>query len=69
MAGIRVGKPDVTPDAPSHVPGVHEGNAVGNFEKNPGFHEDGTVDARRSTAIAPERHDPILPIMPNIPPP
>ena len=66
--GIRVGKPDVRLDAPSHVTGVEQGNAVGNYEKQPGQHADGTADARRSTGVAPGRHDPILPIMPNLPP-
>jgi hypothetical protein len=29
MARIRVGKPDVTPDATAHTKGVHQGNAPG----------------------------------------
>lgn len=66
--GIRVGKPDVKLDAPSHVHGVEQGNAVGNYEKQPGHHDDGKADARRSTGVAPGRHDPILPVMPNLPP-
>jgi hypothetical protein len=65
---IRVGKPDVRIDAPSHVSGVAQGNTVGNYEKQAGHHEDGTADARRSTGVAPRRHDAILPIMPNLPP-
>jgi hypothetical protein len=32
------------------------------------MHEDGTADARRSTGIRPSDHDPILPVMPNLPP-
>ena len=67
--GIRVGKPDVRLDAPSHVPGIEQGNAVGNDAKQRGHHPDGTADARRSTGVAPRRHDPVLPTMPNIPPP
>jgi len=66
--GIRVGKPDVRIDAPSHVTGVEQGNAVGNYEKQKGHHADDTADARRSTGVAPGRHDPILPSMPNLPP-
>jgi hypothetical protein len=66
--GIRVGRPDVRLDAPSHVKGVEQGNAVGNYEKQRGHHADGTADARRSTGVAPWRHEPILPTMPNIPP-
>ena len=68
MAEIRVGKPDVKPDAPSHTKGVHEGNASGSYEKQIGHHADGTADARRSTGVAPKKHDAILPVMPNLPP-
>jgi hypothetical protein len=65
MAKIRVGKPDVRIDASSHVDGVEEGNSA---KKQAGFHDDGTVDARRSTGISPSRHDPLAPGMPNLPP-
>jgi hypothetical protein len=68
MAEIRVGKPDVKPDAPSHTRGVHQGNAAGSYEKQIGHHPDGTADARRSTGVSPKKHDAILPIMPNLPP-
>jgi hypothetical protein len=68
MAEIRVGKPQVAMDAPAHVRGVHSGNTKGNYGKQPGHHEDGTADARRSTGVSPRKHDPILPIMPNLPP-
>jgi len=68
MASIRVGKPDVTPDATAHMKGVHQGNAPGAYAKQIGHHADGTADARRSTGIAPRRHDTILPVMPNLPP-
>jgi hypothetical protein len=65
MGEIRVGKPDVAIDASSHVPGVEEGNTP---KKQAGWHDDGTVDARFSTGIAPKRHDPVSPEMPNLPP-
>jgi hypothetical protein len=68
MARIRVGKPDVRLDLPSHTKGVPEGNAKGNYEKQAGHHADGTADARRSTGVSPKRHDAILPVMPNLPP-
>ena len=68
MADIRVGKPDVKIDAPSHVWGNHQGNHKGNYRKSRGHNKDGTADARRSTGIAPKKHDAILPIMPNLPP-
>ncbi|HET7327818.1 MAG TPA: hypothetical protein VFJ14_11110 [Nocardioidaceae bacterium] len=67
MAGIRVGKPDTKPDSPTHVNGIHEGNK-GPYDKQKGHHKDGTADARRSTGINPKAHDPILEIMPNLPP-
>ena len=68
MAEIRVGRPDVKIDASAHTKGVPQGNAPGNYEKQAGHHDDDTADARRSTGIGPKRHDPILPIMPNLPP-
>jgi len=68
MGHIRTGKPRVRPDTPAHTKGVEQGNSDGSYRKEIGHHDDGTVDARRSTGIAPKRHDPILPIMPNLPP-
>jgi hypothetical protein len=68
VSEIRVGKPDVKPDTPSHTKGVEQGNATGRYAKQIGHHEDGTADARRSTGVSPKKHDPILPIMPNLPP-
>jgi hypothetical protein len=68
MGEIRVGKPDTTPDAPAHTPGVREGNKPPRFRHTPGHHKDGTADARRSTGISPKKHDVILPVMPNLPP-
>ena len=65
MANIRVGRPDVAVDSPSHVKGVKQGNTL---KRQAGLHADGTADARRSTGIKPRRHDPIFPIMPNLPP-
>jgi hypothetical protein len=67
MGKIRVGKPDVKIDAATHVRGIHEGNK-GPYHKQPGHHEDGTADARRSTGIHPKRHNAILKVMPNLSP-
>lgn len=67
MGRIRVGKPDVQPDTPSHVPGMHEGNE-GPYEEQAGHHESGTADARRSTGIDAKKHDAVLDVMPNLPP-
>jgi hypothetical protein len=68
MGNIRVGKPDVRPDSPSHVKGVRQGNEKGAYEKQMGHHADGTADARRSTGIGPKKHNAILKAMPNLPP-
>lgn len=68
MAKIRVGKPDVAPDTPSHTKGVQQGNRKGAYGREDGYHKDGTADSRRSTGIRPKKRDPILSIMPNLPP-
>jgi hypothetical protein len=69
---IRVGKPDVKPDAPSHFKGVREGNQPGGMEKEAGInHVDElrtVADSRRSTGISPDMHNPIDPDMPNLTP-
>lgn len=68
MGRIRVGKPDVAPDTPTHVTGIEQGNEEGAYEKQAGHHPDGTADARRSTGVAPSKHNPLLKVMPNLPP-
>jgi hypothetical protein len=69
MGRIRVGKPMVKPDTPTHVKGIGQGNEEGAYEKQAGHKKDGTVDARRSTGVHPRRHNPLLKdIMPNLPP-
>lgn len=68
MASIKVGKPDVSPDAPSHTPGIRQGNASGNYEKQPGHLPNGRGTAERSTGINPKARDPIDPRMPNLSP-
>jgi hypothetical protein len=77
MADIRVGKPDTTPDAPSHTPGVSQGNEGGGIENDPGLYETGETGAgrptakstaRKSTGINPEARNPIDPNSPNLPP-
>jgi hypothetical protein len=69
MTNIRTGKPATGPEKPSHVKGVSQGNAAGNYEKSVGHLPDGRSTAARSTGIDPHRHDPIDPRMPNISPP
>jgi len=66
---LKTGKSDVAPDTPSHIAGVHEGNALGNYEKQKGHLPDGRSTAERSTGINPDMHDPIAPGMPNLSPP
>lgn len=66
---LKIGKADTDPEKPSHVRGVGEGNAPGNYERQEGHRRDGTSTAARSTGITPEDSDPILPEMPNLSPP
>jgi hypothetical protein len=68
MSYLRVGKPHVKPDVPGHIPGIRQGNTTKGSDKQAGHHADHTADARRSTGILPKKHNPILPIMPNLPP-
>jgi hypothetical protein len=68
MANLRVGKPDVAPDAPAHVKGVKQGNAKGNYERQAGHLPDGRSTAERSTGIDPKARNPIDPAMPNLSP-
>lgn len=72
VGSLRVGKADVAPDKPSHVPGVREGNnQKGRFRKQ-GLTPVGTLKAwafaNRSTGIRPKAHGPIDPRMPHLPP-
>jgi hypothetical protein len=68
MDWLKVGKPDVKPDAPAHTPGVKQGNHGPN-EKNKGHLVDGRSTAKRSTGVNPRHHEPIDPRMPNLSPP
>jgi hypothetical protein len=66
---LKTGKPDVSPDAPAHTPGIRQGNSRGNYESMPGHNPDGTSTAERSTGINSKARDPIDPRMPNLSPP
>jgi hypothetical protein len=68
MTDIRVGKPDVKPDLPAHTPGINQGNAPGNYEKQEGHKPDGRSTAKRSTGVNPDAMEPIDPSMPNLSP-
>lgn len=65
---MRIGTPDVAPDAPSHVPGIAEGNARGSYLRQLGHQPDGRSTAARSTGINPQAREPIDPRMPNLSP-
>jgi hypothetical protein len=66
---VRTGKPDVDPDAPSHVEGISEGNSRGNYEKQHGHLPDGKSTSERSTGINAKGRDAIDPTMPKLSPP
>lgn len=68
MGNLNLGKQDVSPDMPSHVQGIKQGNAKGNYDKMPGHNRDGTSTAARSTGVNPKMHEPIDPSMPNLSP-
>jgi len=66
---LKVGTPDTTPDSPSHITGVRQGNSPPALD--PGFVKIGPTmraTARRSTGINPVRRNPITPDAPNLPP-
>jgi hypothetical protein len=65
---LRIGTPDVSPDLPSHVEGIKQGNSKGSYEKMDGHLADGRSTSRRSTGVNPGAMDPIDPSMPNLSP-
>lgn len=75
---LRVGRPDTTQDAPSHVQGVGQGNESGGVEQNAGFYSIGQrgaggrggakSTAERSTGINPGARNPIDPSSPTLTP-
>ncbi|MEV0688890.1 hypothetical protein [Streptomyces sp. NPDC050388] len=67
MGTIKVGKSQAKPDTPTHVKGLHQGN-WGPRHRQPGHHEDGKADARRSTGIHWKRHNRVMDSMPSISP-
>ena len=68
MADLKIGKPDVKPDDPSHVKGVNAGNAKGNYDSQPGHLKDGRGTAERATGVNAKKRNPIDPRMPNLMP-
>ena len=68
MASIKVGKPDVKPDASAHTRGVSQGNE-GRHDDQKGHLPDGRSTSERSTGVNAKHQNPIDPRMPNLPPP
>jgi hypothetical protein len=68
MSKLKLGKPDTKHDAPAHTPGIKQGNATGNYERQRGHLPDGRSTAARSTGINPKTSEPIDPSMPNLSP-
>lgn len=69
---LRVGRAQVKASSPSHVSGIHQGNAPWSVRKKSGFvARDGLFrgTARRSTSINPSQRNPIDPDAPNLSPP
>jgi len=66
MANIRTGAAYTGIDKPTHVKGILQGNALGNYAKMAGHRADGTSTAGRSTGVA--STEPIDPSMPNLSP-
>jgi hypothetical protein len=65
---IRVGKPQVDVEAPTHVAGTSAGNDPGHYEKMEGHLADGRSTAERSTGINHDARNPIDPKSPNLSP-
>jgi hypothetical protein len=64
---MTMAKADTQPTQPTHVKGINEGNAKGNYEKmSPAHKPDGTSTSTRSTGVA--TTEPIDPSMPNLSP-
>jgi hypothetical protein len=68
MSKLKLGKPDTKHDAPAHTPGIKQGNATGNYERQRGHLPDGRSTAARSTGISVKSSEPIDPSMPNLSP-
>ena len=72
IANVRVGKPDVKPSAPAHVPGVYQGNHPHPSQRPKGIARESAEraegTARRSTGIRAKDHEVIDPRMPKISP-
>jgi hypothetical protein len=68
MAPLKLGKADAKQQDPTHVKGIKQGNATGNYERQIGHTPDGRRTAAASTGVNPKAREPIDPRMPNLPP-
>ncbi len=72
IANVEIGKRQASPSKSSHVRGVRMGNAPGGLRREPGIDPmpDGSVrtNARRSTGVNADRHEPIDPRSPRLTP-
>ena len=66
MVYVKTGAEHTGIEKPTHIKGINEGNALGNYEKMAGHSSDGTSTAARSTGVA--TTEPIDPSMPNLSP-
>lgn len=72
VANVVVGRPDIDPEAPSHIRGIFQGNHPHMLQRRKGIvHETELYaegNARRSTGIRPAAHEAIDPRMPKLSP-
>ena len=66
MGLLKRGSGQVAIDAPSHTPGIKQGNSKGNYEKQAGHKPDGTRTAESVTGVDPAARNPIDPRMPGL---
>lgn len=66
MANLKTGAAHTGIEKSTHVKGIKQGNAGGNYERMEGHRPDGTSTAARSTGVA--TTEPIDPSMPNLSP-
>lgn len=66
MTSTQTGTAHTGIEKPTHVKGIKQGNASGNYARMAGHNPDGTSTAARSTGVA--RTEPIAPEMPNLSP-
>jgi hypothetical protein len=66
MTELKTGAEHTGTGKPTHVKGIKQGNALGNYQTMAGHKPDGTSTAARSTGVA--ATEPIDPSMPNLSP-